>query len=42
MQVLAKKILSAGPVESITFQRPAPDSIIATLTLLSGSTYRSV
>lgn len=42
MQVLAKKVLGAGPVESITFQRPAFDSIIATLTLLSGSTYRCI
>ena len=41
-QVLARQVLTAGPVESIAFQRPASDSIIAVISLTAGSTYRCV
>jgi hypothetical protein len=42
MQVLSRRLLNAGPLEVIGFQRPAMDSIIAVLTFVSGSTYRCV
>lgn len=40
--VLNRRLLNAGPLESIGFQRPAMDSIIAVLTFVNGSSYRCV
>lgn len=40
--VLNRRLLTAGPLESIGFQRPAMDSIIAVLAFVDGSTYRCV
>ena len=40
--VLNRRLLNAGPLESIGFQRPAMDSIIAVLTFVHGSSYRCV
>ena len=37
-----RRMVQSGPVESISFSRPAPDSLIATLVLAEGSTYRCV
>jgi hypothetical protein len=42
MQVLNRRVLNAGPLEGIGFQRPAMDSIIAVLAFVNGSTYRCV
>lgn len=40
--VLNRRVLTAGPLESIGFQRPAMDSIVAVLTFVPGSSYRCV
>ena len=40
--VLNRRVLNAGPLESIGFQRPAMDSIIAVLQFVAGSSYRCV
>lgn len=40
--VLTRRVLNAGPLESIGFQRPTMDSIIAVLAFVSGSSYRCV
>jgi hypothetical protein len=40
--VLNRRLLNAGPLESIGFQRPAMDSIIAVLAFVNGSSYRCV
>jgi hypothetical protein len=39
-QALSRRLLNAGPLESISFQRPAADRIVAVLALAPGSTYR--
>ena len=39
---ILRRMVPSGPVESISFARPAPDSLIATLVLAEGSTYRCV
>ncbi|MCC6397002.1 MAG: hypothetical protein IT282_08270 [Bacteroidetes bacterium] len=37
-----RRSVPTGPVVSISFARPAPDSLVATLVLAEGSTYRCV
>jgi hypothetical protein len=39
-QVLNRQAPNAGPLESIGFQRPATDNLVAVLTFVAGSTYR--